>query len=95
MKTAFGNRAMHTRTKDFFAIYMSKGEGKCNWDTQKWFFLFLHFDFTMAGWFLLFRIFYLDYCLPSKVYSWMIDGLNSKDFGLRCTTSRSAFVTEK
>lgn len=64
----FGNRTMDTRTKDLFAIYMSylKGEGKCNWDTQKWFCLFLHFDFAMAGWLLLFRNFYLDYFLPSK-----------------------------
>ena len=35
-------------------------------------FFFLHCEFAMKGWSLLFRIFNLDFCLPSKIDIWML-----------------------
>lgn len=40
--------------------------------------LFLHCDFAMRRWILLFRNFGLECCLPSKFAGWMIDGLDSE-----------------
>ena len=37
-------------------------------------------DFVLKGWSMLFRIFNLDFCLPSNIDSWMHEGLNSKVF---------------
>lgn len=42
--------------------------------------LFLHRAFAMKAWNMLFRIFNLEFCLLSKVDSWVLEGLNGKGF---------------
>ena len=45
--------------------------------------IFLHCLFTRKAWNTLFRIFYLELCLPSKVDSWLIEGLNIRGYSLK------------
>ena len=42
--------------------------------------LFFHCLFTRKAWNILFIIFYLEFCLPSKVDSWMLKGLDIRDY---------------
>ena len=42
--------------------------------------LFLHCPFTKKAWNTLFGIFDLELCLPSKIDSWMIEGLNIRGY---------------
>ena len=42
--------------------------------------LFLFCVLLTKAWNMLFRIFYTEFCLPNKVDSWMLEGLNRRGF---------------